>query len=700
MAYNVNYSDVNTKTPIRVEDNTSNTDTSLVLPGRNVTGYGRIIAENFLHLLENFASPSEPVNAVEGQLWYDSSTGTLMINDGTGLSGWRAASSIQKSPNAPSVGADKVGEVWVDTVKQQLYVWSGAAWVLVGPTFSSEGGLRTGPIIETINDSDNTPRRIVKFLVEDIPIAIISKDSFTPKVTISGFNYIRSGVNVTQPDDTSLANNFDGGLSPVIYGIASSAEGLNDAGITVPAAKFLRSDKPNTTEYGISIRNNSGLTLGVDGTFKLSNSNTSSKIYNATAGSSIDFDVNRNNEQYTTLRILGDKVGINVASPQQELDIDGNVAVTGSIIVTNNEISTNLENGSIRTAGGAAISRNLIVGTELQVRGDSYVKNIFPADTEVQNIGSASKKFNNIFVKTVKSDYLEGVLVGDVSGNARTATNLRQVSTFQLLGDVTSNVVSFDGAVGGATKQFTTSLTSEIISNKEEPFPNLSTEDDFVLVFRSGLGLVKESRDVFVSDLAVPIGAIMPYAGINVPYGYLLCDGAEVEKAKYSKLFDIIGNVYGATVLGVNTFKLPDLRGRFALGKDNMDNGETVPTTTGRPVDSGGGAAGRGPGAEGSTLGASAGAVSTQLAVGNLPDHEHTLTPPNSDRQFNLIRVDTAVVAGAAPGPGLGPTAPGQAQYLNTSGGVKTTVSLGQPLSTLNPFLTINYIIHSGPPAF
>ena len=323
-----------------------------------------------------------------------------------------------------------------------------------------------------------------------------------------------------------------------------------------------------------------------------------------------------------------------------------------------------------------------------------------PVTTLVNSIGSSAKKYKEVYAETIKADFLQGVLDGDIAGNARTATNLRQISSFQILGDIESNIVTFDGAVGGYTKQFTTQLTSEIINNKPEPFPNVSTEDDFILTFREGTGLLKQSRDVFVYDLAVPIGAIMPYAGLNVPAGYLLCDGSEVEKAKYSKLYDVLGNTYGTPTRGVNTFVLPDLRGRFPLGKDSMDNGQTVPTTTGRPVDSGGGAAGRVPGSGAANLGGTGGAPSTTLTLGNLPDHEHTLRPPNSDRQFNVVRVDSAVVSGVAPGPGLGPTSPGQAQYLNSSGGIKTTVSLAQPVATLNPHLTLNYIIRSGPPAF
>ena len=51
MPYIVNFTDSQNKVPITVYDNTSNTDTSITFPGRNVTGYGQTVAENFLHLL-------------------------------------------------------------------------------------------------------------------------------------------------------------------------------------------------------------------------------------------------------------------------------------------------------------------------------------------------------------------------------------------------------------------------------------------------------------------------------------------------------------------------------------------------------------------------------------------------------------------------------------------------------------------------
>jgi microcystin-dependent protein len=168
-------------------------------------------------------------------------------------------------------------------------------------------------------------------------------------------------------------------------------------------------------------------------------------------------------------------------------------------------------------------------------------------------------------------------------------------------------------------------------------------------------------------------------------------------------LFDIIGTTYNgsAALNGVGTFRLPDLRGRFALGKHNMDNNINVPNAIGGFVDNGGGepSPSRVEGTEAQTLAGAAGASAVGLTLGNLPDHEHNMTA--NGVQYSAVRIDSAIVS---PGTtGLGPTAVGQAQYLQQSGGIKkpsTDFALGSLVGIMNPYLTLNYIIRSGPPAF
>jgi microcystin-dependent protein len=151
--------------------------------------------------------------------------------------------------------------------------------------------------------------------------------------------------------------------------------------------------------------------------------------------------------------------------------------------------------------------------------------------------------------------------------------------------------------------------------------------------------------------------------------------------------------------VGVNTFRLPDLRGRFALGKDNMDNGGTVPNTTGGYVDAGGGNADRVAGTAPDNLGDGGGQSANSLTVSNLPDHEHNMKG-STGQQYYATRVDSAIPTDTGSLSDKGPTTVGQSQYIPSSGGIKTAGSLGQPFSVMNPFLTLNYIIRSGPPAF
>lgn len=760
MPYTVNFTDKNNKSPITVFDNTSSTDTSLTFPGRNVTGYGQIIAENFLALLENFASADEPVSPVEGQLWYDSTNNVLMIWDNTN---WKAASGIQKGTSEPAVAESKIGELWVDTTNQQLRIFTGTRWILVGPSESSVDGLRYGPVVEKISDSDNVDRFILTFYIADIPVIIFSKDSFTPKVLISGFDIIRSGINISEPSTATEIDQFVGSFLPSLYGTAKNADALNVGGVEVAAGKFLRTDAINTTDYGFNVRSNSGLTLGVDGTFNISNTSTAAKIYNSAAGSSIDIQTNRNGIPSTIIKVVDNKVGINKATPAEVLDIDGNIALTGSVIISNSTASTNLNNGSFRTAGGIAISKNIIVGDGADITGTLQTNLIQPKVTDTYDFGTSLKRWNNIRAKTIIADSIQGILDGNISGNANTATSLKNVTSFQLSGDVVSAAVQFDGQIGSYTKVFNTTLTSNIIASKSEPFPKVSKSNDYVLVYRPSLaassavtstvtagsfitgttytiatvgttnftligassntvglgfvatgpgtgngtattttssqGLIKETRDTFVGDLGLPIGAILPYAGATAPYGFLFCDGSEVERSKYTDLYDVIGTTYNGTgtLLGVGTFKLPDLRGRFALGKDNMDNAGTVPVVTGGYVDAGGGTASRVQDTKAQTLGGDAGQSSVTLSLANLPNHKHTLSSARQD--YSALAVTTTIDPEASTGPG--PTAPGQAQYLKNSGSVDPEgTTLSTPIGIMNPYLTINYIIRSGPPAF
>lgn len=93
MAYKLNYTDT-TLGSITVLDGTINPDdTTLTFVGKNYYGYGEIINQDLLWLLENFAGhygpngENLPGNGIEGQMVYNKDTGSMFIYGGAGGSG-------------------------------------------------------------------------------------------------------------------------------------------------------------------------------------------------------------------------------------------------------------------------------------------------------------------------------------------------------------------------------------------------------------------------------------------------------------------------------------------------------------------------------------------------------------------------------------------------------------------------------------
>lgn len=131
--------------------------------------------------------------------------------------------------------------------------------------------------------------------------------------------------------------------------------------------------------------------------------------------------------------------------------------------------------------------------------------------------------------------------------------------------------------------QFITTLSDEIISSKAQVVDSI--DSDFFLVYRASLnpGLRKINKQTLFSTAGlVPAGSIFPYAGTTPPPGYLFCDGSEQNQSSYSELFAVLGYSYKPSnqLVGYNTFALPDLRGRFAIGREGMDNNNTVSIQT------------------------------------------------------------------------------------------------------------------------
>lgn len=93
------------------------------------------------------------------------------------------------------------------------------------------------------------------------------------------------------------------------------------------------------------------------------------------------------------------------------------------------------------------------------------------------------------------------------------------------------------------------------------------------------------------------IGEIRMFAASFAPKSWNYCDGSLINIRSNTALYSILGSTYGGD--GVNTFALPDLRARTAVG------------------------VGQGPGLTGYTLGQKSGAPTISLSEANLPPHTH-----------------------------------------------------------------------------
>jgi phage-related tail fiber protein len=91
-------------------------------------------------------------------------------------------------------------------------------------------------------------------------------------------------------------------------------------------------------------------------------------------------------------------------------------------------------------------------------------------------------------------------------------------------------------------------------------------------------GLDRKSDKTHTHLDIIPAGAVLYFAMINAPSGWLICDGSLISRAIYQRLFEVTGTIFGAGD-GLTTFMLPDLRGEFIRGADlsrGIDHGRIL----------------------------------------------------------------------------------------------------------------------------
>lgn len=262
-----------------------------------------------------------------------------------------------------------------------------------------------------------------------------------------------------------------------------------------------------------------------------------------------------------------------------------------------------------------------------------------------------------------------------------------------------------------------------------------------------------------ITNLAMPIGSVIPFAGSTIPNKWLLCNGGEYRQDTADDLFDVIGYSYGAnpsstsivqgsggaiygydtstnilTIAGtnvVNTFikvgtyiKLSgatattgvDINGTIVLitvsnvainstGVGGIQYQGTFVNPIGSGVGGGGGtittfnrfsvpvpdlrlASPIGAQAGTINLGTSGGSATTTITADNLPQHNHGIdnglgysgSGLGNGASGNFIRTNFVVSRTLA-----------SQTYLNDN----STLATNSAISTRNPYVALNYIIHA-----
>jgi microcystin-dependent protein len=157
------------------------------------------------------------------------------------------------------------------------------------------------------------------------------------------------------------------------------------------------------------------------------------------------------------------------------------------------------------------------------------------------------------------------------------------------------------------------------------------------------------------------IGEIRIFAGSFAPANWAFCDGQALAISQNDALFSLLGTTYGGD--GVNTFNLPDLRGRLPLHQ-GTDGGSSY------------------------VLGQNGGVESVTLSTQQIPAHTHPFA-----------------VVGSRSGEHSSPDGNLPAQSLNVTPYINDVPSGGfvsaaigqtggsQPHENLQPFLCVSFII-------
>jgi len=345
MAYTINKTDGTVVTTIT--DGTVDNTTSLQLFGKSYSGFGEGLNENLVKLLENAASTSAPSSPLKGELWFDTTTNQLKVYDGTSFKPTGGSKSSGSQPTSPSAG-----DLWHDTTNDQLSVYTGSAWLLVGPVYTS-GQTLSGWKIETLASSGGN-KVVSSMYAGNTRVAILSKETFTPSATQSGFAQIKAGITL----NSTLSAVFEGSTTQASSIDVSSTS--NTSATVIAGGNFLRADAADTTTGAITVDNDTGVIIGDNQELSISVSSNDVTIAQTSLDKDLSFTINDGGVTKTPLSFTGASGNIAFTG---DVTITGNLNISGEYNSTVSNVST-YDDAFIKVnSGNSEVDAGLIVDT-------------------------------------------------------------------------------------------------------------------------------------------------------------------------------------------------------------------------------------------------------------------------------------------------------------------------------------------------
>jgi len=343
MAYTINKTDGSVVTTIT--DGTVDNTTSLQLFGKSFSGFGEGLNENLVKLLENGASTSAPTAPLKGELWFDTSTGQIKVYDGSAFKPTGGAKSQASAPTSASAG-----DLWTDSDDDQLYVYTGSAFQLIGPVYTS-GQTLSGWKIETLGSSGGD-KVVSSMYAGNTRVAILSKETFTPSATQTGFASIKAGLTL----NSTLGAVFEGSSSQT--GIVDVSGTTNTSSTLIAGGNFLRTDAADTTTGALTVDTDSGIIIGDSQELTVTVTSNDVTIAQTSQDKDLKFTVNDGGTTKTPLQLTGADGGIDMVG---DLTITGNLNVSGEYNATSVNINTyddafiKLNNGNSEVDSGVIV---------------------------------------------------------------------------------------------------------------------------------------------------------------------------------------------------------------------------------------------------------------------------------------------------------------------------------------------------------